>query len=414
MAVISDDCRLATDNCLEMKTMKKILLLLALCSVGSFAANLIVPDVACAQFRRTLKDWTDLEDDWQAKDGTVFQVEFNGVTHGWKWCANDTTTANSIAGVAPGTVVASTQRGISGRWLLQFDGIVNGELFGASSLSTGAVNSTAIQAAIDAVPDGTTVTLGEGTFDLSSQLVMNRSVSLVGSGMRTTIIQSSVNGPAIRVNDGLQASPNEVTGNTVGDLTLDGNDTGTFGLWLGNSGAVGVKSANSGSYTDLWITGFTDAAIYGDACQLNNFQNVTCTNNDGDGFRAGSNPTTSMNTACTFVNCHFRRNGRGVVLLDGAYAYRFFGSVIEQNKGLGVTIERDAFGNFLQSFIDCYFESNCTEFAVSEESNHTNHGAISGSSLPAGSSGDYLTPTSTEAIGGRTFTGACWQRCGSG
>ena len=165
--------------------MKKILILLAFCSVGSFAANLIVPDVACAQFRRTLKDWTDLEDDWQAKDGTVFYVEFNGQTLSWKWVASDTTAENKIPGVAPGTVVASTQREVNGRWILQHSGPVNFRWWGAGN-SDATADTAAFLAA--AATNAKAFYMPKGTYRINSTIEFGPNVKITGDGMTQSVI----------------------------------------------------------------------------------------------------------------------------------------------------------------------------------------------------------------------------------
>lgn len=84
----------------------------------------------------TVEDWTDLEEDRRFENGSLVNVPFNGETHQWKWVAGDTTTENKIAGVAPGTVVASTQRGVNGRWLMQREGVINPGLWGAAGDAT--------------------------------------------------------------------------------------------------------------------------------------------------------------------------------------------------------------------------------------------------------------------------------------
>lgn len=285
------------------------------------------------------------------------------------------------------------------------NGPIEVKTFGASPSATASVNAAAFQAAIDMidVQHGGVVEFGQGTFLIDSTIVIpGRGITLRGLGVFASTIQSSVSGDAIRINDGLQTTY-EVQYNALADFMLDGNSTGTIGLRIGDANSANLKSANNGSYRNLVVRGFTDAGVLCDASQINSFVNCKFSNNPGDGLRmADSSETaaaTAMNTANKFVNVSFRRNGRGVVLNDGSYANSFSECTFEQNDGLGVTIEKETFGNFTNNFDACYFESNCNKF----DATGTSLGDITGT-LPAGVTGDYIDVVGTEVIGGRTFT----------
>ena len=96
--------------------------------------------------------------------------------------------------------------------------------------STPALTRQAIQAAIDAAaPTGGTVTLGDGLFEIDSQLMVTNGVTLEGQGWeRTTIKQTAAPGANTRVMtiDG---------GSTVSQVTLTGGRTAA--TWANGSGA---------------------------------------------------------------------------------------------------------------------------------------------------------------------------------
>ena len=100
---------------------------------------------------------------------------------------------------------------------------------------TASDNVTAIQAAIDAaaiLPDPGTVTLGEGLFEIDSQLMVTGGVMLVGQGWDKTIIKQTAT-----VHDGDTRVVYLDNGATVKHVTLTGGVVNRPGGWSWGSGA---------------------------------------------------------------------------------------------------------------------------------------------------------------------------------
>ena len=113
-------------------------------------------------------------------------------------------------------------------------------------------DSAAIQAAIDAAaPSHGTVTLGEGCFILGAELMVTGGVSLVGAGMRRTIIQQTAAHRVMTVNNGSR----------VEGVTLTGGKTTSN--WLHGAGANVLDGTIS--RCRIWHNhaGYTGSNIYG-------------------------------------------------------------------------------------------------------------------------------------------------------
>ena len=113
-------------------------------------------------------------------------------------------------------------------------------------------DSAAIQAAIDAAaPSHGTVTLGEGYFILGAELMVTGGVSLVGAGMRRTIIQQTAAHRVMTVNNGSR----------VEGVTLTGGKTTSN--WLHGAGANVLDGTIS--RCRIWHNhaGYTGSNIYG-------------------------------------------------------------------------------------------------------------------------------------------------------
>ena len=110
-------------------------------------------------------------------------------------------------------------------------------------LADAADNVTAIQAAIDAeaiLPDPGTVTLGEGLFEIDSQLMVTGGVKLVGQGWDKTILKRVVETP-----DGDSRVVWVDGGATVSHVAITGGSLNLPGGWSWGAGAFVVNGTIS-------------------------------------------------------------------------------------------------------------------------------------------------------------------------
>jgi len=91
----------------------------------------------------------------------------------------------------------------------------------AATINVPADHAT-IHAAVAAAVSGDTITVDAGSFDLPSQLVIDKDLSIVGSGMNNTIITTSFNTGSSGDGRGLILVPAGITFN-ISNLTIDGS-----------------------------------------------------------------------------------------------------------------------------------------------------------------------------------------------
>ena len=117
-------------------------------------------------------------------------------------------------------------------------------------------DSAAIQAAIDAAaPSHGTVTLGEGCFVLGAELMVTGGVSVVGAGMRRTIIQQTAAHRVMTVNNGSRVEGVALTGGKTtanwqhgaGANVLDGTIS-RCRIWHNHAGYTGSNIYGGGVY----------------------------------------------------------------------------------------------------------------------------------------------------------------------
>ena len=145
---------------------------------------------------------------------------------------------------------------------------------GLSPAGEGKDDSNAIQQAIDAAGEGGTVTLGEGTFLINTQLTIGNGVTLVGQGYdKTTLRNVAAQGSNSRVatisGNGVLSSVT-VTGGAVsgankngGGVLINGDGTVTWCKVTGNKviqgfgGGIGVAGVGQARIDHTTITGNT-------------------------------------------------------------------------------------------------------------------------------------------------------------
>ena len=130
-------------------------------------------------------------------------------------------------------------------------------------------NVTAIQAAIDAaaiLPDPGTVTLGEGLFEIDSQLMVTGGVTLVGQGWDKTILKRVVETPngdsrVVWVDDGATVSHVAITG---GSLNLPGGWSWGAGAFVANGTISWCCVTNNTSGVDGTSNNYGGGVGFGD------------------------------------------------------------------------------------------------------------------------------------------------------
>ena len=124
---------------------------------------------------------------------------------------------------------------------------------GASALTRGVPVATidvtgsrdALQAAIDAAPEGALIRIGSGTF--SGPLVISRPLSLVGAADGSTVISAATTGAGIAVRRTHDVTLGQlvVTGGEYGILVEESRAVRVVGSWIRDATFVGIRVSRS-------------------------------------------------------------------------------------------------------------------------------------------------------------------------
>ena len=187
--------------------------------------------------------------------------------------------------------------------------------FGASTSASASVNSVAIQAAIDSLPNGGIVIIPAGTYQTSTTINMKNGVSLIGAGSIATTLQNITSAPIITVNTGTDVRSAQLVG-----MKLLGGGTNTSGVYA-------VKWGNQDAMVDVWITN----------C-INGLSIVGCYN--------------------FYMNlCRIETNlGHGLIATTDTYSAQINSTIFRSNALDGVQINTPGGGQFLLE--NCDFEAN--------------------------------------------------------
>ncbi len=224
----------------------------------------------------------------------------------------------------------------------------------AESLSD-EIDWAVIQTAVERC-DG--VFLPPGTYVLGTNTVrLDGRKQLLGAGMTSVTLLYEGNDVAVWVNSGRGISTSSWA---VRNLTIDCQNTGPYALRIGHQLAARPVSANIGLAESLLITGATEAGLHLEASQANEFINVHCSENSGDGCRiAVSN---SRNTDTHFYKCNFLKNGKYGFYANQGNVITFSGCLFQDNGWEGLRLEKKLREAGITSanwiFDRCWFHTN--------------------------------------------------------
>jgi hypothetical protein len=218
-------------------------------------------------------------------------------------------------------------------------------------------DTAAIQAAIDAVTFGGTVTVPTGTYLISSTIDPSN-VMFVGQGYSSVIKPTSAVTVAIALNSTPYGAIAGVSWNTtISNIFVDGSDTtNATGILIGTTPTT-ANYLISNVEVNLFAGG-SGVGIHLSEAIHTKVENSSITRCDVGAYIfapvAITNPTTS-----TFNNCHFVSNNEQGVLLKTGYQITFLNCIFEGNKGEGFKAFPNAgIPSLLLSLENCWFEAN--------------------------------------------------------
>lgn len=298
-----------------------------------------------------------------------------------------------------GTVIAPTTG--PGRYLLQFDRVINVRQFGAKGDNT-TDDTTALAAAVTASEDGTyPIYVPRGTYLITSTLNLNGNFLLYGdcqgqgaasiyTGSGSAIRYAGA-GVGIQVNNGTNKQTQQFA---IRNLSVIGyatdlvTKTGSIGIAFGV--ASGTFLSCQGSVSDVWVCGFTTCGINLVSGQGVSLNSVRASDNEV-GVRL-DDQTGGGNRNCIFYRCQFTNNGVGCYIKEGG-GIAFHGCQIEANTREGLWISRQTATGIYNlgsvSLIDCHVENNQTSPANDGEAYAAQ--IRNDTTLSSGAEGAFLT-----------------------
>lgn len=298
-----------------------------------------------------------------------------------------------------GTVIAPTTG--SGRYLLQFDRVINVRQFGAKGDNT-TDDTAALAAAVTTSEDGTyPIYVPRGTYLITSTLNLNGNFLLYGdcqgqgaasiyTGSGSAIRYAGA-GIGIQVNNGTNKQTQQFA---IRNLSVIGyatdlvTKTGAIGIAFGV--ASGTFLSCQGSVSDVWVCGFTTTGINLVSGQGVSLNSVRASDNEV-GVRL-DDQTGGGNRNCIFYRCQFTNNGVGCYIKEGG-GIAFHGCQFEANTREGLWISRQTATGIYNlgsvSMIDCHVENNQTSPANDGETYAAQ--IRNDTTLSSGAEGAFLT-----------------------
>lgn len=235
----------------------------------------------------------------------------------------------------------------TGRWIRLDQNPVFSEYFGAAPTATAAVNSVAIQAAIDS--NIGQVKTGPGTFAYDTDLDFDAAIVFSGAsgcqdngspGTSTTKFDYTGTGIGMDVKGSASNGKENIH---LRDFMLQGTVSATGGIALGTT-TILTKS----SLKNVCVKGFTNAGFekgYGvrfAACLEMTFDNLYCQANTDGWVNYANDVATTLN----FINSHSRSNSRYGLHATGTGATgnrqfascNFWGILLESNADAGLNL----------------------------------------------------------------------------
>lgn len=176
---------------------------------------------------------------------------------------------------------------------------VNAFDYGASPSASAAINTAAIQAALD---QGGTVLLPKGVYNTNDSLTFPRGTFLIGEGMNQTAIVISDNTKPVILIDQSKASGASVTDTGVSQMRLSG---GSAGIQFGTAGGTnwGVKCTAD----RVWMYQNATGAIIYNGWENYFFKCLFDQNTNSnvfiDEYTAPAYQNTNKWEQCDFTNC---------------------------------------------------------------------------------------------------------------
>jgi len=204
-----------------------------------------------------------------------------------------------------------------------------------------------IQDAIDNATEGDTIRVWEGTF--YENVVVKKTVSLIGNGSEETTIDGGGTGDVVRItSDWVNMSGFKVTGSGTNwpdaGISVESNKTHIFenNCMNNDNGVYLYKSNNSTLMNNTWESNNFHGIFLGSssACTITN---NTCSSNNHHGiYLWASNDCTITNNTCSSNNIH------------GIYLWDFSDCTITNNT----CSNNNDYGILLSSSRDCLLEDN--------------------------------------------------------
>jgi len=213
------------------------------------------------------------------------------------------------------------------------------------------LNFTTIQAAVDNANSSDTIIISSGTY--AENLIINKSLTLIGEDRDTTIIDGQGLGDAISI----RSDSVTITG-----LTVTSNGTGFRGnaIVVDNHGDIIVDDTKlAGSYYGLSLA-FCSYSVFSDNIIIDNTVGIELINTNNNVFSNNTISGNQQGIAFDYVNDHnvffgntLSNNGEGAVIRQYSSGNSFYhNNFLDQ-----ITIEPDASNNWIQNGEGNYWSS---------------------------------------------------------
>ena len=278
----------------------------------------------------------------------------------------------------------------TGCWVRQYDDAVNVKWFGAKG--DGSTDDTvSIQTCIDKSPVGSEIYFKEGTYDIYSEIFVNRRLTLKGANYHQTIIANKGTGNAISLN---------VQRIVMSDFFISGNNLSQSGLVL-NESSINIYRVRSNG------NGVNGLVISPNTWIINIYDSVFAFNGQDGIYAVSSGPNGQINIV-NIVNSTLWLNGRNGATITGL-SVNISGCTIEDNAVAGILGLCQDYTIYNMVIEKNYFENNPAGMVVFETYPSLGHMLHSVSFK-----GNYMYMNSSYASADAAFVKATTDTSGSG